>query len=157
MLTAIGTATIATSSSDIEATFQSAAANIATIPASNQFTYNGKILHQGDGKSVLFIPASVVANVTIRAGYAYVVVAQGSKANLSNAPGYSAFPNPIIVGDGFSFTGDASVVANGGGSSNITDTHQLHVYRSTAIIHTAGTGTLNGGLYSPSLLTRGLT
>ena len=153
-LTAIGTETIATSSADIEAIFQSAATNIANTPASDKFTYSGNTLPQGDGKSVLFVPASVVGNVAIPGGYAYVVVAQGSQANLSTTD-YALFPDPAIIGDGFNLTGDASVVANGGGPSTIQDAHFPYGPGGSDTIHTAGTGMLTSGRGSSFIIDAG--
>ena len=153
-LTEIGMETISTSSPDIEAIFQSAAAAIATIPASNKFTYNGNNLPQGDGNSVLFIPASVTGNVTMPAGYGYVVVAQGSQVNLYSPEQL----NQVVVGDGFNAYLRASVIANGGGASTVYDgyvTPNNPASGTTETIHVAGTGLIAGGLNSSIVVDAG--
>ena len=156
-LTAIGAVTISATDADIESIFKGAAASIATIPAANKFTYNGNTLPQGDGQSVLFVPASVVGNVTIPAGYGYVVVGQGSQVNLFTADD-PQYHHATIVGDGYNFQGRASVVANGGGVSNVTATNDFNSSSGSPgsdAIHVAGTGTLVGGFNSSFIIDAG--
>ncbi len=156
-LTAIGAVTVSATDADINAIFKNAAASIATIPAADKFTYNGNTLPQGDGQSVLFIPASVMGNVTIPAGYGYVVVGQGSQVNLFTADD-PQYHHATIVGDGYNFTGRASVVANGGGVSNITATNDFNSNSGSPgsdAIHSAGTGSLVGGYNSSFVVDAG--
>ena len=139
-LTAIGGLTVAADTPDLNALFQSVAATVNALPASDKFIYNGNTIPtaSADGNSTLLIPASISATISVPAGYKYVVVEQGSHASL-----VSDHPNDpsqaVVVGDGFNFQGSASVVASGDGVSNISERFDS----GSGVIRAAGTATLD--------------
>ena len=156
-ITAIGALSVAATSADINAIFQSVGASINALPAADKFTYDGVTpipAASADGKSVLFIPASARGNITIPPGFGYVVVAQGSQVTLNTAPyaGVGAY-RPVVIGDGFNLNGDAANAVSGegvsviyGGSTNL---------RASDLVRVGGTDTVNGGANSTLIASAG--
>ena len=132
-LAAIGGLAVAADTPDLNALFRSVAATVNALPASDRFTYNGNTIPtaSADGNSTLLIPASVSATISVPDGYKYVVVEQGSHASLLT----NSLDPVVVVGDGFNFQGNASIVASGDGVSNLDQ-------ESSGLIRAAGTATL---------------
>ena len=131
---------VVTSSPDTAALLATVNQAAGALPKADVYTDNGGAIPAATATgSALLLPAATGGTIAIPTGYDFVEVAYGSAVNLTGGDA-----STIIIGDSFTYNGNAAAVGSGTGIAQIADNAAsatiLIGSTSTATVTAAGAG-----------------